>query len=48
MRIQNTTTFTAAELREVIRFVKPSDVSNFDIHFKNCGGPAYHCVNRQG
>ncbi len=26
MRIQNTTTFTAAELREVIRFVKPSDV----------------------
>lgn len=38
MRIKNSTTFTTAELREVIRFVKPNDVSNFDIHFKNCGG----------
>ena len=36
MKIKNYTDIDIENLREIIRFVKPSGVSNFDISFKNC------------
>jgi hypothetical protein len=36
MRIKNYTDIDTDTLREIIRFVKPAGVSNFDVSFKNC------------
>lgn len=46
MRFENFTKIDDALLREVVRFVCPSNVSNFDIAFKNSNrwhGRAYTC-----
>ena len=36
MKTKNYTDISKEEIRDIIRFTKPSDVSNFDISFKNC------------
>lgn len=36
MKIKNYTDYSVKDLREIIKFVKPSGVSKFDISFKNC------------
>lgn len=41
MKLKNYTDIDDETIREIIRFVKPSDVSGFDISIKNCGIGAY-------